>query len=74
MKIQCPQCKSVYSAETMEIPIKGISVKCQKCNSPIFIPRVPVLDTQLCSTCGYIKQTQDEGDTFSTKCPKCGAP
>jgi predicted Zn finger-like uncharacterized protein len=73
MKIQCPQCKAVYTAETLEIPIKGISVKCQKCNSSMFLPRVPVLDAQLCPTCGYIKQTQAEGDTFSTECPKCGA-
>jgi predicted Zn finger-like uncharacterized protein len=72
MKIQGPQCKAVYLAETLEIPVQGISVKCKKCKSRIFIPRVPVLDAQLCPTCGFIKCTQAEGDTSATECPNCG--
>ena len=72
MKIQCPECKAIYAAETLEIPVRGISVRCQKCNSRIFIPRVPVLDAQLCPTCGHIIYTQVEGDTSSTECPNCG--
>jgi predicted Zn finger-like uncharacterized protein len=72
MKIQCPQCKIIYAADTLEIPVQGISVKCQKCNALIYIPRVPVLDAQLCPTCGYIKYKQAEKDTSSNECPNCG--
>ena len=63
IKIQCPLCKIIYAADTLEIYVQGISAKCQKCNSLKYIARVPVLDAQLCPTCGYMKYTQAEKDT-----------
>ncbi len=76
MKFFCPQCKAVYSAETMEIPMLGIPFRCKDCNYRMFLPRVPVVDARLCEKCGHIqkKQTQAEGRTSPIGCPKCGAP
>ena len=74
MHFVCPQCKVVYGAETMEIPMLGIRVQCPDCDYRMFLPRVPVVDAQLCQTCGHMQmiQEQAEGLNSSTECPKCG--
>jgi len=38
MKIQCPQCASVYSIDASKIPENGVRLQCKKCPAKIEVP------------------------------------
>jgi predicted Zn finger-like uncharacterized protein len=73
MKVQCSNCKTIYSFDDDKVPDKKIKVTCRKCQSPIYIEKEP--DSQqntlsagkkVCPKCGCSFQPGN------TECPKCG--
>lgn len=46
MKIQCPQCSTVYSIDGSKIPAKGGRITCRKCKNKIHIPGVSQIENQ----------------------------
>ncbi len=46
MKIQCPQCSTVYSIDGSKIPEKGGRIPCRKCGNKIHIPGASRVESQ----------------------------
>jgi predicted Zn finger-like uncharacterized protein len=72
MKIQCPNCKTVYQLDDKKIPNRKIKFKCRKCQNPVYInkkngsAREPSHPKQMvCPKCG-------QGQAVSDECVHCG--
>jgi predicted Zn finger-like uncharacterized protein len=72
MKIQCPNCKTVYQLDDKKIPNRKIKFKCRKCQTPVYInkkngsAREPSHPKQMvCPKCGRQQAVSDE-------CVHCG--
>jgi len=72
MKIQCPNCKTVYQLDDKKIPNRKIKFKCRKCQTPVYInkkndpAREPSQSKQMvCPKCGRRQAVSDE-------CAHCG--
>jgi len=72
MKIQCPNCKTVYQLDDKKIPNRKIKFKCRECQNPVYIHRKdgsaggPSHAKQMvCPKCGRRQAVSDE-------CVHCG--
>ena len=72
MKIQCPNCKTVYQLDDKKIPNRKIKFKCRECQTPVYINkkngsvRKPSHPKQMvCPKCGRRQAVSDE-------CVHCG--
>jgi predicted Zn finger-like uncharacterized protein len=59
MKIQCPNCKTVYQLDDKKIPNRKIKFKCRQCQNPVYIHKKN----------GSAKEPSDPKEMV---CPKCG--
>jgi predicted Zn finger-like uncharacterized protein len=72
MKIQCPNCKTVYQLDDKKIPNKKIKFKCRECQNSVYIHKknssdgaAPHPKQMVCPKCGRRQAVSDE-------CVHCG--
>jgi predicted Zn finger-like uncharacterized protein len=73
MKVECPKCKAVCTADKSKIPDKGIYGRCPKCQNRFFLRKgdgiretPPEPEKMACPNCRHERNPED------VKCPKCG--
>lgn len=73
IKIECPNCETVYQVNNSRIPNGGAYCRCIKCQKKLFVMnrvdrkrKSTTLERMLCPNCQHERNGKD------TECPKCG--